>query len=147
MESNKKWLETPDGWGRATILFQVLREPPEVGSLRESLLLAYVYRQQEIEYLSRLALAQLIVDKENDKHFKSLRNAMFPWIEQTAKRDQDAHIKALTDEIKRGPMSVRAVDSPRVQSRLVKRLAKAPHTNENPLAHYRVPNVGSWSRR
>lgn len=104
----------------------MLREPPKKGSLRESILLMYVMRQQNIAFLSQLALAQVIINKKSDT-FEDLRKEMFPWLETIKEKDKTEHIKKLFSEIKDGPLAVSALAVPSVKSRLnkqVKRLRK-----------------------
>jgi len=84
----------------------------------------YVLKLQHIEYLKNLALAQLIVDKDNTDNFSAFKKAMFPWLEATEKRDKAKHHEALMAEVKRGPFSVRSMAEPRIQSRLIKRVSK-----------------------
>jgi hypothetical protein len=98
-------------------LYQLLREPPEKGSLRESVLLLYVMKQQQIAFLRDLALAQVIVSKKYDV-FEDYQKEMFPWLETAKKRDKVDHIKKLIEEVQRGPISVSASPVPSVKSRL-----------------------------
>lgn len=106
-------------------MFSTLREPPQKGSLRESILLLYVLKKEEIEYTRDLALAQVQVDKDKGiERFNEYRKVMFPWIETAKKRDDDAHKKLLADVVKQGPIVVRAVQQQKFRSRLVQRVEK-----------------------
>lgn len=104
-------------------MYQLLREPPEKGSLRESVLLLYVMKQQQITFLRDLALAQVIVNQKYDV-FEDYQKEMFPWLETAKKRDRVDHIKKLMEEVKRGPISVSASPVPSVKSRLNSKVKK-----------------------
>jgi hypothetical protein len=107
------------------LLFHTLREPPRKGSLRESILLLYVLKKEEIEYTRDLALAQIQLDKDKGlERFNEYRKNMFPWVETAKKRDDDAHKKLLEEVVKRGPISIRAMHQPKLRSRLVQRVEK-----------------------
>jgi len=94
----------------------------------------YVLKQQHIDYMRQLAIAQLIADNKNTEHFDSYKQAMFPWIEVAKKRDSELFRKVLEEEVKRGPMTVRSLATPKVNSRLIKRVERASVPNT------RLPN-------
>lgn len=111
-------------------MFQTLREPPLKGSLRESILLLYVLKQQNITFLRDLALAQVIVNKKYDV-FEDLQKEMFPWMETAKKRDRVDHIKHLMEEVKRGPLTVSASAVPTMKSRLSKQVKRVQLTESD----------------
>lgn len=113
-------------------MFQSLREPPRKGSLRESVLLLYVLKKEEIAYLRDLVVAQMAVSKEKGvEFFADYRKAMFPWVETAVKRDDDQHKKLLEQLVKAGPLSVRPLEEKKVRSRLIKhKEVKGPMTEE-----------------
>ena len=107
------------------MLFATLREPPQKGTLRESVLLLYVLKKEEIEYARDLALAQIQLDKDKGlERFNEYRKTMFPWVETAKKRDEDFHRKLLADVVKQGPLFVQATHTPKFKSRLVQRIEK-----------------------
>lgn len=116
----------------------MLREPPAKGSLRESILLLYVMKLQEIMYTRDLALAQLIVDRTNTEKFKTYQRSMFPWIETAETRDKMAHLKALMDDIKKGPLTVTPMVEKKAQSRLAKKVSRQDYDD---AARRRQDNV------
>lgn len=108
------------------MLFSTMREVPRKGSLRESVLLLFIMKKEEIEYMRDLALAQVMVDKEKGiDRFNEYRKTMFPWIETAKRRDEDAHKKLLKEVVQQGPLVVRAVHQPRMRSRLVQRIEQS----------------------
>jgi len=119
-KGTKKWLTTPEGWARANILFQTLREPPPRGSVRESLLRLLVMQKEEAEHAKFRALAQLLVDKEaGAKAFEEYFDAAFPHIKKEMQETDMSLAKFLHREVERGGLAVRRIDSGRrVHSRL-----------------------------
>lgn len=112
-------------------MFSSLREPPKKGSLRESVLLLYCLKKEEIEYTRDLALAQIQLSKEKGaEFFNDYRKAMFPWIDTAKKRDEDSHKKLLEQIVKNGPLSVRPLHMPQAKSRLVHRKEKVKTTED-----------------
>lgn len=108
------------------MLFATLREVPRKGSLRESVLLLYVLKKEEIEYARDLAMAQVQLDKDKGlERFNEYRKVMFPWVETAKKRDDDFHKKLLAEVVKRGPLTVTAVQQKTYRSRLVQRVDRA----------------------
>lgn len=110
-------------------MLHTLREPPAKGSLRESILIHYVVKQQHITFLRDLALAQFIVTKKYDI-FEDLQKEMFPWIESAKGKDRINHIKKLMAEVQRGPLSVAAMAVPSVRSRLGQKAKRIKVTDE-----------------
>lgn len=104
-------------------MFHTLREPPEKGSLRESILLLYVMKERNITFLRDLALAQVIVNKKYDV-FEDYQKELFPWLETAKKRERVDHIKKLMEEVRRGPISISAAHVPSVKSRLGNKVRK-----------------------
>jgi hypothetical protein len=103
-------------------MFSMLKQPPKKGSLQESVLLLYVLKLEEREYMRDLALAQVMVDKDAGiKKFEEYRKVMFPWIETAKARTDDQFRQMLMKEVSRGPLSVRPFGQ--VQSRLRKQMA------------------------
>lgn len=108
------------------MLYATLREVPRKGSLRESVLLLFVLKKEEIEYARDLALAQIQLDKDKGlERFNEYRKAAFPWVETAKKRDEDAHKKLLAQVVKQGPIVVRAMHQQKFRSRLVQRVEKS----------------------
>lgn len=104
-------------------MFHTLREPPEKGSLRESILLLYVMKERNITFLRDLALAQVIANKKYDV-FEDYQKELFPWLETAKKRERVDHIKKLMEEVRRGPITVTAAHVPSVKSRLGNKVRK-----------------------
>ncbi len=103
-------------------MFSTLREPPVKGSLRESVLLLYCIKKEEIQYIRDLALAQIQVAKDRGiEFFDDYRKKMFPWIETAKGREKDQHTKLLEQIVKAGPLVVRPLGMPKAKSRLVER--------------------------
>jgi hypothetical protein len=113
-------------------LFASLREPPRKGSLRESVLLLYCLKKEDIMYMRDLALAQIQVSKEKGAEaFNEYRKVMFPWVETAVKRDDIQHKELLERIVKAGPLSVRPMEEKKVRSRLIThKEVKGPMTEE-----------------
>lgn len=99
------------------------------GSLRESVLLLYVLKKEEIEYSKELAMAQIQIDKEKGlEQFEKYRKKMFPWVDTAKRREKDIHQKVLLAAVKAGPMTVTPLQQPKARSRLVQRREVAKPT-------------------
>jgi hypothetical protein len=103
-------------------LFAALREPPLKGSLRESVLLLYALKREEIQYMRDLAVAQIMVSKEKGAEvFDKYTKTMFPWMEVAKNRDDEQHKKILEQIVKAGPLTVVPMQEKKGKSRLVQR--------------------------
>lgn len=101
------------------MLFETLREPPPVGSLREFVLTLYVLQRDRIEHARFRALAQTLVDKEKGiEAFDEYRNTHFPWLEAAKRRDKEEHVRVLMNEIKRGVIGIKPLMDKPMKSRL-----------------------------
>ena len=104
-------------------MYQTLREPPPKGSLRESVLIQYVLKKEHIEHARLRALAQAIVNKEKAvEAFEEYQQTAFPWIATQKRRDAQAHIQLLADEVKRGALGIRPLWEKPMRSRLKTRV-------------------------
>lgn len=102
-------------------MLQTLRAPPERGSLRESVLILLLAKQETIEHARFRALAQLIVDKEKGvTAFEEYMKIAFPYLEATKKQERAPFLKLLQQEVGRGALAVRSVAQPKLSSRIVK---------------------------
>lgn len=112
-------------------MFSALREPPPKGSLRESVLLLYVLKKEEIQYMRDLAVAQILVSKEKGAEvFDKYTKTMFPWTEVAKTREEDQHKKILEQIVRAGPLTVRPMQEMKSKSRLVqKKEAKSASTS------------------
>lgn len=113
-------------------MFSLLREMPKKGSLRESVLLLYVLKREENEYMRDLALAQIQISKSKGAElFNEYRRAMFPWIETAKKRDEDTHKELLKKIVQAGPLAIRPMGLGKpMRSRLVQRVERPELTPE-----------------
>lgn len=116
-------------------MFQTLREPPKRGSLRESVLILYVLQKEHVEHARLRALAQGIVNKEKAvEAFEQYQHAAFPWIQTQKRRDAQAHIRLLADEVKRGVLGIRPLWEKPIRSRLRTRVVqREPVRNEKSM--------------
>jgi hypothetical protein len=119
-------------------LFQTLREPPPRGSLRESVLILYVLQKEQIEHARLRALAQGIVNKDKAvEAFEQYQNTAFPWIKTQKRRDAQAHIKLLADEVKKGGLTVRPLWEKPMRSRMKTRIVQR---TEGPIRSEKAMN-------
>lgn len=83
-------------------MLATLREPPPKGSLRESVLLMYVLKRDQVEHGRLRALATAIINKEKaGEAFDDYMKQAFPWLESQKSRDHQRNITLLKEEIKR----------------------------------------------
>lgn len=110
-------------------MFSTLREPPKKGSLRESVLLLYVLKREDISYMRDLAVAQMQISKEKGVElFNEYRQKMFPWVDKAQEREKDFHKNLLAQIVKNGPISVTPLHTPQAKSRLVQRKERVETT-------------------
>lgn len=112
------------------MLFSTLREPPRPGSLRESLLILYVLKKEQIEHARLRTLAQALVDKEKAVEvFQEYQKTAFPWIATQKRRDKEEHIRLLLEEVKRGVLGIRPLwEQPRSKLKERVKASSAPPT-------------------
>ena len=115
-------------------MYQTLREPPPKGSLRESVLILYVLKKEHIEHARLRALAQGIVNKEKAvEAFEEYQHTAFPWIATQKRRDAQAHVKLLADEVRRGGLSIRPLWEKPLRSRLKTRIVERSQRSEKEM--------------
>jgi hypothetical protein len=102
------------------LLLASLREPPQTGSLQESILLLYVLKKEQIEHARLRALAQAIVAKDKGKEvFDDYMRTAFPWLEAQKKNTHTEVIKALNAEVQRGGLGIKPLwQATKMHSRL-----------------------------
>jgi hypothetical protein len=105
-------------------LFSLLREPPERGSLQESVLMAFVLKKEQVEHSRLRALAQAIISKEKGKEvFDDYMKVAFPWLETSKKKEHEDHVRILKEEVKKG-LVIRPLQESRVKSRFKTRVVE-----------------------
>lgn len=88
-------------------MLRTLRAPPQLGSLRESLLLLALMMAEHIEHAKFRAQAQLqISEKDGVEAFEEYMKAAFPYLETQKKREQSQYVKLLADEVKKGAIVI-----------------------------------------
>lgn len=118
-EEPKKWLLTPEGWSLAEVLRATLREPPEYGSARESFLRLHAIQRNDLEYLQDLALAQILIDKDQGKKaFDSYKDARFPWEGKNEELKKKQVAEIMEKVSKQGPIAVTAQMPNKMRSKL-----------------------------
>jgi hypothetical protein len=116
-------MKTPEGWARANLLLQTLKETPKKGTLRESLLIMLMAKQETIEHARFRALSQIIIDSgKGVEAFEEYLKLAFPYLEATKKRDRKKFIDILKEEVSRGALRVRPMPEPKARSRLKQRV-------------------------
>lgn len=101
------------------MLLRTIGAPPEVGTLRESVLTLLVMKLETIEHARFRALAQITLEKEKGvEAFEEYMKIAFPYLEATKKHERRSHIEKLQSEIHRGPIAVRALATPQLKSRM-----------------------------
>lgn len=107
---------------------------PRPGSARESVLIEYFLRRDEISYARDLAHAQLALDpKEGVKRFVDFQNIQFPWLKTAKNREKDRMVDVLKDWAKTGPLNVsRTSEEVRRHRAGISHIRKAASKNEPP---------------
>jgi len=80
---------------------------------------------ESIEHAKFRALSQIVVDQEKGvEAFEEYMKLAFPYLEATQKRDKQQFIDYLKKETDMGPMGVKALQQPKSQSRLKRRIVR-----------------------
>ena len=83
----------------------------------------FVLKKEQIEHARLRALAQAIIAKDKGKEvFDEYMKVAFPWLETQKMRDKDAHILILTEEVKKGGLSVKPLWQEKMRSKLKHRV-------------------------
>lgn len=89
------------------LLAHLLPKLPTFGSARESVLIEYFLRKDEIEYARDLAQAQLGLDpKKGIERFVDFQKTIFPWMETAQKREKESHANVLKKFVNAGALVV-----------------------------------------
>jgi len=100
-------------------MLRTLRAPPPEGSLRESVLLLALMQEEIIEHARFRAAAQLQLDEEGGmKAFEDYMKLAFPYLESSRKAEFASAYRMLEEEVRRGPVGVRALLPSRLTSRV-----------------------------
>lgn len=89
------------------LLAHLLPKLPRFGSARESVLIEYFLRKDEIAYARDLAQAQLGLDpKKGIERFVEFQNTIFPWMATAQKREKEGHASVLKKFVDSGALVV-----------------------------------------
>jgi hypothetical protein len=87
--------------------------------VRESLLVLYVLKREQIEHARTRVLAQTLVDKDKGvEAFEQYRKVAFPWAEAHAKAADRKMVERLMNEVGAGALAVRPLEGAPMRSRL-----------------------------
>lgn len=92
----------------------------------------YVLKRDLIEHARLRALATSIINKEKAVEiFEEYRKEAFPWVDTQKKRENDAMVQILQNEVKRGAMGIKPLweATKKVRSRMKTKVIEA----ERPL--------------
>lgn len=127
-EDNKKWLETPVGWAKAQMLYQLAPEPPEPGTLLESVFLILTKMGQEEKFLQSRLMVEAILRPmaENSQGlqdaFRDYQDVIFPFLARGREDEKEKMRKAAKSWTAQGPMRVRPLQSGRESKRFKSRM-------------------------
>jgi hypothetical protein len=86
----------------------------------------YVLKKEEIDFKKQLALAQLAIDqKQGTERFEEYKKEAFPWVQSAVKKADDYHREKLMQAIQEGPLAIKPVAAPKVDSRIARRVRTA----------------------
>lgn len=96
-----------------------------MGSLRESVLLLFIIRKDEIEHAATRLLTQAQVNAEAaPKMFEEYVKLRYPYLETAKKREKSETIKMLLAEVNKGPFAIRPLGEPTAKSKLYKKVQR-----------------------
>jgi hypothetical protein len=128
-------------------LLQTLKAPPEVGSLREWVLVLLLHRLEDIEHARLRAVVQVLVDKEQGvTAFEDYMKIAFPYLETRKRQEKDDAKKALMSWVKSGPLKVTPMNQEKkITSRMKERVVARMATQETQTRHSRLEE--QWNKR
>jgi hypothetical protein len=95
-----------------------------------------VLKKEHVEHARLRALAQAIIQPDKGVGaFDDYQKVAFPWLATQKKRDADAHIRLLHDEVARGALAIRPLwENKPMRSRLKTKLvdAREPKSTRTP---------------
>lgn len=99
------------------MLYNLAEGPPEPGTLLESVFLLVTKRRMEAQYLGVRAVMEAVLRPHTEQNtlddaHKMYISSMFPHIERDKERRDKASKEAMKNWVGRGPLTVRALDSP-----------------------------------
>lgn len=138
-------MKTPLGWARANIVYDKLQGPPEPGSVMEALCLMVQARRELKELYSMRTVVQAVMLGQHPENqdtgeavkeaYELYKGSLMPFLEGEIKRGENDVVKAIREEVARGPIAVQPLSSVRVESKL------------NQMKMSEVPTLGSRVRQ
>lgn len=94
---------------------------------------------ETIEHARFRALAQITIDKEKGvEAFEEYMKIAFPYLEATKKKERKDHIEILKREVAKGPLSIRALTTPKLRSRISEAKSRSkPQSHDEEKRLYR----------
>lgn len=108
----------------ANMMYDLMKELPPRGSVKEALMVSIRLRRDVQDLYRTYVVVQAIRDQGEDGEptqtaFSKFRESIMPFIGDTTKRADEEVVQRLHEEVARGPMRVRPVEStPKIRSRL-----------------------------
>jgi hypothetical protein len=95
-----------------------MKELPEKGSLRESILIHLWLQREQMENAQTFALLQTLIDKDKGiQAYEEYKKVRFPWIETSREADKMKQLARLEQEIRKGALSITPMRDERTQVR------------------------------
>lgn len=110
----------------ANMMYDVMRELPPRGSVKESLMISIRLRRDVQDLYRTYVVVQAVRDKgetgePTQEAFTKFRDTIMPFVGDSTKRADRDVVKRLEEEVSRGPLQVRKVlETPKIKSRLQK---------------------------
>ena len=124
-------------------MLATLREPPPVGSLRESVLLLLLVQKDRIEHAATKMLTQAQINPEaGPKAFDEYIKIRYPYLETAKKREHDEVINILKSEVGKGPLVITPLGDPSVKSKIYRKIERAEHENAAEVASRLMTKIG-----
>jgi hypothetical protein len=113
------------------MMYDMMEKPPKPGSVLEALCLMVQMRRQTIQLYGVHTIVQAVRTAQDDsaesvqESFRNYQDAIMPYLKDEIDREQEALVKALKAETKRGPFSINALVSDQ-QGKLKNKLRRKP---------------------
>ncbi len=128
-------------------MLRTLQAPPELGSLREWVIILLLHRLEDIEHARLRSVVQVLVDKESGAEaFEDYMKIAFPYLEGRKRLEKEEAHESLMNWVKSGPMTVTPMQEPKkLKSRLKERVVSRMASIEQKKTH--KGTVDAWKHQ
>jgi hypothetical protein len=116
------------------VLYDKLEGPPEPGSVMEALCILVQMRREMTELYRVHTVVQAVLTTVHPESkdtgdnvreaFNNFKGSLMPFVKHAIKEEQERVMRALRDEVKRGPLMIKPLDPEKISSRLLNKVKR-----------------------